>query len=443
MIRLLILLITCFFTTTDVSSQSIESQLFEELQGSFKAEGEDLNKVLDAYEAVLVENKILKDTSAFSRRLFTHLVGQSEELGRILPMNEAALEFQLAHSMDHMERSILAVMARDSNAFSESSLAKVFDAMYSNDPKERTYQNNVRNALGILTSEDWEHPFYRALTLFLSANFSDLRYETSDQIYESANDYKKLSNKLVFEGRNILDIQKNAAGHILIKTYHISDPAAIKDFVIRFYTMNRSLSQEEVKENIKNDSYEGWNYPFYSHLDLESINSEIDDQRELMISEVGKEYPDWIEFRRLNIKEEYWINCRRFLEISNANNLKIIHPHAHVRLVTYRGDSINDISEELNAITLAVTQLRNDEALNVFGESYEVILNRQNFFLNDALKLRYLENQFPLIIMVNPSRRGHSQPPPTDEMVLPPPVYATPPPTDEIRTPPPPKVKGN
>ncbi len=435
MSRLLFSLLSFTFILSNAVAQSVESEIYLEIEQGFEDKGQIFNELLDSYEKILVENKILLDTTAKSRRLFVHLVGQSQEFGRILPMHEEALELQLILSLKHLADAIITVQQRDSVAFSTSTLASVFNKIYANESNARTWQNNVRDALGQLKQEDWEHPFYRALTLFLSANFSDLRFISTDRIWESESDYKRLDPSLTIEKRNILNINENVKDKLFINGEIMDDVADLSFKVKQFYTTNRGLSKEETGTNIKDPNYDGWDLPFFSHLDLKSANEEIEETRDLMLAEIKKESPDWREFRMLCNMEEFWISSRRFLELTETQNLREIHPQAHIRIITPKRDTSDDITQELDIIANTVTQLRNKEALRVFGESYEAILNRQNFFLNDALKLRYLESQFPLLIMVNPQRSSHATPPPVDE------IRTGPPPAEEKRTlPPRPKI---
>ena len=234
---------------------------------------------------------------------------------------------------------------------------------------------------------------------------------------QSETDYARLSRSLgvnvhSIDARNVCIIRSNKLGHLNIRGKIVDTTDALKPILRDFMSFNRNLSREQSIERIQDKTYEGYNYPFFSIISDSELNSQIRTITQQLDTVQNSERlrKNLIWVRAL------WIQKKHFLHAIQRENLKEIQSQAHFRIEPQVRDQ-EHVNELLVPILEVISELRNVEAEARFGESFDAISKRSNFLLNDHFKLRYLENQYPLFILVNPERISNGFGPPPEKVV--------------------------
>lgn len=208
---------------------------------------------------------------------------------------------------------------------------------------------------------------------------------------------------ICFDDRPIFEIKVNASNQLLIR----GKPATFEDIegcVFEFYTMNRSLTEKEIEKNIRNSSYEGYNYPFYSFITKEYIKKYITEENERLESARHQNNTDLAEFHENSIKE--WKKKLFILEVIHIEELQEIHPQTQIRIVTQ--EKKTGWSSFAHAALRGVYRVRDLACRELFGKAYLdlFLLSKTTGKKKYKDQLRALEMLYALRIFDEPYLRS-------------------------------------
>lgn len=207
------------------------------------------------------------------------------------------------------------------------------------------------------------------------------------------------------EDRNIFEIKANAANRLMIRNEIIENSDDISERVLEFYRMNRGLTAEQTRNLIKQESYRGYDFPFYSRVTLDKIVEEVDkNEKELALAE-EKGDEAFITFYETTMND--WMKKEAAIKTLGVDELIEIHPQAHIRIVVQQETEYRLFAKIHSEIQEALTELRNEAAMKYFGESYEKMSKRKaqdkSDEKGDGKKMKAIEVLFPeSIIEVKP-----------------------------------------
>lgn len=409
----------------NTSAQTVEDNVLDELKLSFKEEGLNLKVLVKEYETVLIEKKILKDASVESwKKLLLNMCNRGV-IAHVASYNLEIIDLEFQLSLQHLAVAVEEVKGEDEMIFSGSEINKFISRYPQSRSSTEPTLTYLYQTIDGATDALQKHDLYKHLLVLIVANFADVLDNSGDKILRSESDYARWQRSIggnvpLFESRNICSAQINQENAITIRGTLVDSAQLIKPTLTDFLSYNRKLSKEETVEKIKNPSYEGFNFPFFSHISDVQINEKIEalnQQLDTVSNNDGL-------LKNLIWTRELWIRKKHYLQANGQSHLKEIHNHTHFEL-SVLGENQEKINELLVPMLEVMSELRNTECQAVFGESFAEVSKRNNFLLNDHFKLRYLENQFPLFILVNANQYLFPDgPPPQDAMPPSPPIRA-------------------
>jgi biopolymer transport protein ExbD len=216
-----------------------------------------------------------------------------------------------------------------------------------------------------------------------------------DQAYIRNIPKKVVVNKPIdVETRNILAIRANNQNQLMVRNEMVADPSKISDKVLRFYRVNQKSN------DLTN------NFPMYSRVSMGQIDQNI---AALDVEVEGLEASgasnELIEFKYNQLAE--WDKKKRALKLYRASQLPEIHFQANIRIEVQSATEYAIFAKIQNEIEEAIFTLRDDEAIQLFGESYGIIKRRyaQDNSIEDKDKMDLLEILYPArIIEVTPKK---------------------------------------
>jgi hypothetical protein len=324
--------------------------------------------------------------------------------------------------LQFLASAIKAVQKSDKEDFKGSELKALLDRLESGDLDKRSAPKTIAQALLKVDNEEFKKPLFRAMTLILIASSMSDRWETGDYIIKDENDYsdtfgiREVCNfgRCAIEIRNIFDVAIDSGDQLLIRGEVIEDFNLISVELTKQITMNRNLTKAETRLCIQDPSYKGFNCPFYSYTTLDDVENNLEmSLRQLKeVIETPGVHEDMIEFKYMQYVE--WYEKLESIRLSKSNVLEEIHFQSFIE-VEFKEETSEDLVEKIyEEIYESIYALRNKESIELFGEDFETIRDRQNIFLNDFNKLRLIEVLFPIRIMEN-----QKQPEPKLVQVLP------------------------
>lgn len=400
---------------SNVQAQEIDDLLYSELKFEFKQIGANLEKEQANFERYLIDKGYLNGPGPEDKIAFLNSIVDSNRTD-FLPIGDAlAISFQFKLSMQPLADVALKHRKNYEIAFEKSALGSILRTVEEQELNDRGSAAYIALILlDNISKEAYAHPFFNSLFYTVLANFSDLSYRNNDRILVKENDYYEyfgtVDYRLPFiEIRNLFLINTDQQGQLNVRRSVLPDVIDVSDKIIDWYLMNRDLSRSEVVAKIKDTSWKGYDYPFYSHITLPEIDIKIEKAQQAYNAALLEGNENAI----LNAKFELiqWLNKKKVLYLIGEESLREMHRDAQIKVVIDDDESANLYYEIGNELQEAILKLRNEESLKLFGESYLEITDRHNFFLNDFAKLRVVENQFRLLIFVNPSETA-SRPPP-------------------------------
>ena len=112
---------------------------------------------------------------------------------------------------------------------------------------------------------------------------------------------------------------------------------------------------------------------------------------------------------------------RQSIRLSKRNALEEIHFQSAIE-VEFMEETSEDLVEKVyEELFESIYALRNKESMELFGEDFETIRDRQNIFLNDFNKLRLIEVLFPIRIREN-QKQFYPEPMLEEPLVVAPPT---------------------
>lgn len=214
------------------------------------------------------------------------------------------------------------------------------------------------------------------------------------------------------EERNICDIRANNQNQLLFRGIPMEDPDLISDKVLEFYQMNQNLNQDQTNAALKNLSYKGQNFPFYSFTSRDEIEQNILSSEDKLdeISNTPGAADDMIEFSEKQLDK--WLEKQTASNLlfkkSGKRILREIHFQAHVRVEVMAETEYELFAKIQSEVEEAIFELRDIAAKDIFGESYGIIKKREAMDkldkAKDGRKLELLEVLYPArIIEVKPN----------------------------------------
>ncbi len=209
------------------------------------------------------------------------------------------------------------------------------------------------------------------------------------------------------EDRNICEIRANSQNALLFRNEELEDPNEISEKILEFYRMNEVLTESQTEARIQQSSYEGYNYPFYSFITLKGIEDAIEKEYKLAEEAEAVDNYDIADFHYKSVDD--WKKKQKALQTLGINELKEIHPQAHIRVVVQQRTEYKLFAKIQSEIEEAIYELRDDAAKKYFGESYGVMKTRRAMDKadeqGDQPKLDVLKVLYPdRIIEVRPKK---------------------------------------
>jgi biopolymer transport protein ExbD len=166
------------------------------------------------------------------------------------------------------------------------------------------------------------------------------------------------------EQRNIFAIRANSNNELMVRKELMQNPDDISERVIEFYTKNEKVNDPS------ND------FPMYSRISMSEIESQLaaaESAAEEVENTPGASN-DIIDFKWRQVTE--WENKKKALKLYGKDKLPEIHFQAHVRIEVQQATEYKLFAKIQSELEEAIYQLRDAAALDVFGESYNVISRR-------------------------------------------------------------------
>ena len=197
------------------------------------------------------------------------------------------------------------------------------------------------------------------------------------------------------EKRNILAMRANSKNQLMVRGEIIKNPDDISDKVVEFYRKN------EKSNDVTN------NFPLYTRTTLTRIDQELrraNDEYDAV--EATPNYdPAILDFKQSQIDE--WQKKKTAIKSYKGDVLPEIHFQANTRIEVQIETAYELFAKIQTEIEEAIYELRDVEAMRIFGESYSTIKKRYDVDqeMDDKKKIDLLKILYPdRIIEVTPKR---------------------------------------
>jgi biopolymer transport protein ExbD len=193
------------------------------------------------------------------------------------------------------------------------------------------------------------------------------------------------------EERNILSIRAYNQNQLMVRGQVFSDPSKISDFVLKFYQTN------ERDNDVTN------NFPMYSTTTAALCDqnmSNLDKQIE-EAEAVGND--KMTEFFLASYDE--WNKKKNAIKLYGKSQIRELSVQAHIRIEVQEATAYSIFTQIHNEIEEALFELRDNECMRLFNESYGLLKRRyaQDNNTQDKAKIDLLEILYPTrIIEVTP-----------------------------------------
>lgn len=422
-IKFAICFISIVLILNKANCQEIDNALFIKLEAQFQMRNIELDNAIIRIEEYCIDNKMIVDDSWNSKIKYLEIVLKTDSIPRqnISDSLYSRLKFDLPlQPLSEITHDFK--MSEDSIRFGSSKFNRILQQIESSELKDRGNPSLIAKALlDNLNAEDFQKPFYKAVFFMIIANFYNIHYRSLDFMLIGEKDYAQHFGTSDFdwpliESRNYCDLYVDQMGVVKLNGERLIRPSHLSDQLKEYYLKNRSLSKEEARMAIADPQYKGYNYPFYSYVTLLELDQKI--------MEVIKEYEDLLALKStdsVKLRDVFndifaWQRKKQFLLIYKKEQLIEIHYLANLRVIIEKNADISLLNKLGNEIVQAFSELRDMESIKTFDESYNEILVRHNFLLNDFAKLGLLENLFPMRTFINPPYIN-DPPPPSMEII--------------------------
>ncbi len=161
-----ILLLSILAYGCSASENPVENELYECLIKEYKSKGIDIAALLDSMENHCIKNGILRDNSGESKLEFYKKIANTGEVP-IMEVYEIADSIAQIKFFQQEIESCLNNKDFDSLTLSNSSYSRLMSSFKT--VKEVNPKNAAICHVNVLTSKDYEHPYYRAHMLITFA----------------------------------------------------------------------------------------------------------------------------------------------------------------------------------------------------------------------------------------------------------------------------------
>ena len=406
----------------------VEEEVYLNLKKEFKKEKIDLKKELNKLERFLVDKDILSSKSSKSKRAYLKFVAKNDSFPILESFDDRLVVLNSPLDLRFFASAIKAVEKSDNEDFKGSELKALLDRLESGDLDKRSAPKTIAQALLNVGNEEFKKPLYRAMMLILIASSMLEGCETADYIIKDDEDYYNVNGfhswsipGCGIEIRNIFDVAIDSGDQLLIRGEIIEDFNLISVELTKQISINRNLTRAETMRCIKDRSYKGINYPFYSYSTLDEIEENVEMSLNQLkeVRETPGVEQDMIEFKYMQYVE--WYEKLESIRLSKRNALEEIHFQSAIE-VEFMEETSEDLVEKVyEELFESIYALRNKESMELFGEDFETIRDRQNIFLNDFNKLRLIEVLFPIRIREN-QKQFYPEPMLEEPLVVAPPT---------------------
>jgi biopolymer transport protein ExbD len=191
--------------------------------------------------------------------------------------------------------------------------------------------------------------------------------------------------------RDILAIRANNQNQLMVRGQVFSDPSKISDFVLKFYQTNEKVN------DVAN------NFPMYSTTTLALCDQNMANlDRQIEEAEaVGNE--KMTEFFLASYDE--WNKKKNAIKLYGKSQIRELSVQAHIRIEVQEATAYSIFTQIHNEIEEAIFELRDNECMRLFNESYGLLKRRfaQDNNTQDKAKIDLLEILYPgRIIEVTP-----------------------------------------
>jgi biopolymer transport protein ExbD len=191
--------------------------------------------------------------------------------------------------------------------------------------------------------------------------------------------------------RDILAIRANNQNQLMVRGQVFSDPSKISDFVLKFYQTNEKVN------DVAN------NFPMYSTTTLTLCDQNMANlDRQIEEAEaVGNE--KMTEFFLASYDE--WNKKKNAIKLYGKSQIRELSVQAHIRIEVQEATAYSIFTQIHNEIEEAIFELRDNECMRLFNESYGLLKRRfaQDNNPQDKAKIDLLEILYPgRIIEVTP-----------------------------------------
>ena len=255
-----------------------------------------------------------------------------------------------------------------------------------------------------------------------SADSTECMNDILDEILEGGKENQRIEDELDYLSgtcfmmiRETANIKINSRGDLMVG---LGDSNSVLNYVYNYFMFNRNLSSRETAVAATDPKYPGFSFPFYNRYSLEEIQRKIKETQNQAdeIKSVDGADPVLVEYYVSKVDE--WEQMQRSIDVIDGQTLSQTSPQARVTL-EYLESTIK-IKEVLKDIALAFYQMRNDECMRYFGETYLNLFDRQKrqkrkIDIEKVEALRYLH---PSMIFVynNENPRRVIPTPPIEKM---------------------------
>lgn len=197
------------------------------------------------------------------------------------------------------------------------------------------------------------------------------------------------------EKRNICAIKANDKNQLMVRDEIMNNPDDISDRIVEFFRTNEKVNDVEN------------NFPMYSRITMEEIESALAAaEKDAEDTENTPNADQAIIDYKYQVVDE-WMAKKRAMVLYGKKSLPEIHGQTHIRVEVQKGTEYKLFAKIQSEIEEAIYELRNDAAMEIFGESYGVIQRRyaMNEDKEDEEKKALLKILYPdRIIEVAPKR---------------------------------------
>lgn len=197
---------------------------------------------------------------------------------------------------------------------------------------------------------------------------------------------KKIDEPVDVQLRNVFNVRANSKNELMVRNEKMTNPDEISDRVKEFYTMNRDLTRAQTQTLIKDKSYKGYDFPFYSRINQAQIQANIESSTEA--AEAVENTPgaaqEIIDFKWATVAE--WEDKLAALKLYGKSELPELDPQAHIRIEVQSKTAYELFAKIQSELEEAIYDLRDEASKEIFGESYSAILKRYDSNESDPSK---------------------------------------------------------